>query len=419
MRFSSILLGSAAALAVAGSATAADLPSKKAAPVEYVRVCAIGDVTGFIVPGTDTCLKIAGRIRAEYFYNEPFARSDNATTFRSRGYLTLDSMTNTAYGPLRATTRVFVTKDTGSAATTTLDWAYIQFAGITAGRIATSFFEFAPFGGISFAGGDTLGRGADYGSINTLAYSASFGKVTATLALEDASERRIGLQNFNAAFLSASTPTFGGQAMPDVVGRLDYIDTWGQAALTGAVHQSRVGNGNVVGSVNLTPAATILDTTYGFAIQAGVKVNLPMLAPGDAIFLQAAYADGANSYTGWANGVVGTLAPGSWDVVYDATGNAKTSKSWSVTGGLLHYWTPTIRQGLFAAYGDLDQYGPLYDAAAVSLGTNVIWSPVKNLDIGAEIVYSKLTQTPRNLLPLAAGNSEDSWAGRIRFERDF
>lgn len=27
-----------------------------AAPVEYTRVCSVGDVTGLIVPGTDTCL---------------------------------------------------------------------------------------------------------------------------------------------------------------------------------------------------------------------------------------------------------------------------------------------------------------------------------------------------------------------------
>jgi len=426
MRVSSLLLGSVAALGVVGAASAADLPSKKAAPVEYLRVCSIGDVTGFVIPGSDTCLKIGGRLRAEYYYNQPFQRTDNATSTRARGYFTLDSITNTDWGPVRATTRIFVTKDSGNpfgqapnGVTTTLDWAYVQFAGITAGRIATSFFEFAPFGGVSFVGGDSLGRGSDYGSINTLAYTAAFGNFAATLALEDGTERRIGIQNFDAAFLEASTPTYGGQRMPDLVGRLDYTDTWGQVALTGAIHQTRVGNGSTAGAVNLTPVATILDTTYGFAIQGGLKVNLPMLAPGDAVFLQAAYADGANSYTGWSSTAVGTLAPPTYDVVYDAAGNAKTTKSWSVTGGLLHYWTPTIRQGVFAAYGALDQYGPFYDTAAVSVGTNLIWSPVKNLDIGAEVVYAKMTQTPRALLPLAFGSSEDNWSGRIRFERDF
>ncbi len=299
----------------------------------------------------------------------------------------------------------------------TLDWAYIQFAGITAGRVGTSFFEFAPFGGVSFVGGDSLGRGSDYGSINTLAYTAAFGDFSATLALEEGTERRVGLQNVDAAFLATTNPTFGGHVMPDVVGRLDYTAGWGQAALSAAIHQSRVGVGS--NAVNLGPGAQILDTEYGFAVQAGVKVNLPMLAPGDAVFLQAAYADGANSYTGWGTTQAGTVTTPSWDVAYDANGNAKTSKSWSVTGGLLHYWTPALRQGVFAAYGRLDQYGPYYDTAAVSVGSNLIWSPVKNLDIGAELVYAKITDMPLVQLPAAAGTSRDNWSGRIRFERDF
>jgi hypothetical protein len=74
---------------------------------------------------------------------------------------------------------------------------------------------------------------------------------------------------------------------------------------------------------------------------------------------------------------------------------------------------------VFAGYGELDQYGPLYDTAAFSVGSNIIWSPVRGFVVGAEVVYSKLTQTPRNLLPLAAGNSEDSWSGRLRFQHDF
>ncbi|MFO7308995.1 MAG: porin, partial [Pseudomonadota bacterium] len=37
----SLLLGSVAGLAAAAGAQAADLPMKKAAPVEYVRVCSV------------------------------------------------------------------------------------------------------------------------------------------------------------------------------------------------------------------------------------------------------------------------------------------------------------------------------------------------------------------------------------------
>ena len=64
----SLLLGSAAALAATVGAQAADLPMRKSAPVDYVRVC---DWTGagyFYIPGSDTCMNIGGLVRAEYAY---------------------------------------------------------------------------------------------------------------------------------------------------------------------------------------------------------------------------------------------------------------------------------------------------------------------------------------------------------------
>ena len=425
-----VLLVSVSSLALAGAAMAADLPSKKSAPVESLRICSVGDAGGFVIPGSTTCLRIAGRVRAEYLYAEPFSRSANTTSMRARGYVTLDAASDTDLGPLRTSARIVATRESGrgfnaagvnganiinAAATTNadigLDWAYVQLGNLTAGRVATSFFEFAPFSGLSYDGGGLLGRGADYGAINTIAYSVTAGSVVATLALEDGTERRVGLAQTTGAF----TPTYGGHVVPDLVGRLDLTESWGQFALTGAVHQSRTGKV----ADNAFTGGAVGETAYGFAVQAGLKVNLPSLGTGDALFLQAAYATGANSYTGWGGTGAGTLAPQSYDVAYDAAGKAKLSDSWSVTGGLLHYWTPSLRQGVFAAWGRLDQFGPSNDVAAVSAGTNLIWTPVRNLDVGAEVVYAKLTQTPRSLLPLQAFDQRDSWSGRVRFERDF
>lgn len=59
-----LLLGSVAIMT--GSAQAADLPAKSATPVEYVRVCSTYGTGFFYVPGTETCLRVGGRIRAEY-----------------------------------------------------------------------------------------------------------------------------------------------------------------------------------------------------------------------------------------------------------------------------------------------------------------------------------------------------------------
>src|ERR1700688_1682582 len=62
----SLLLGSAATLVVAAGAQAADLPTKKGAPAaEYVKVCQVGSIAGFIIPGSDTCLKISGYVNAQ------------------------------------------------------------------------------------------------------------------------------------------------------------------------------------------------------------------------------------------------------------------------------------------------------------------------------------------------------------------
>jgi len=60
----SILLGSAAGIVAVAGAQAADLPTKKAAPVEFVKVCNVGGMAGFIIPGSDTCLKISGTLYA-------------------------------------------------------------------------------------------------------------------------------------------------------------------------------------------------------------------------------------------------------------------------------------------------------------------------------------------------------------------
>ena len=62
----SLLLGSAAGIVAVASAQAADLPTRKAAPVEYVRVCNVGGITGWTLPGSDTCVKLSGYITAQF-----------------------------------------------------------------------------------------------------------------------------------------------------------------------------------------------------------------------------------------------------------------------------------------------------------------------------------------------------------------
>ena len=62
----SLLLGSAAGIVAVATGQAADLPTRKAAPVEYVRVCNVGGITGWTLPGSDTCVKFSGYMTAHF-----------------------------------------------------------------------------------------------------------------------------------------------------------------------------------------------------------------------------------------------------------------------------------------------------------------------------------------------------------------
>ena len=127
-----------------------------------------------------------------------------------QGRINLDARTQTAYGTLRAFVRYEISRRTGQFHSGTairqgnaepatgfdfagqaqhqivLDKAFIQFAGVTAGR-ATSFFDFYA----NDLGWFGIGGGSDRASTNLLAYTASFGSGwSATLSLEDPVERR-------------------------------------------------------------------------------------------------------------------------------------------------------------------------------------------------------------------------------------
>ena len=64
----SVILASATGLLTLSGAQAADLPVKAKA-VEYVRICSLYGAGFFYIPGTDTCIKIGGYLRADTTFN--------------------------------------------------------------------------------------------------------------------------------------------------------------------------------------------------------------------------------------------------------------------------------------------------------------------------------------------------------------
>jgi hypothetical protein len=450
----SLLLGSAAGIAAVAGAQAADLPSRKAAPVEYVRVCSAYGAGFFYIPGTETCLRVGGRVRAEYAIGERFSDFQDAYGTRARGRLNIDARTATAYGTLRTFIRYELTNNSGiytagtgpfnvgaavpgfargAAATTSLvDLAFVQFGPITAGR-AQSFFDFYA-SDYNFASVRTADS-----RVNLLAYTATFGSgFSATVSLEDRVSGTVNRELpgviFNPVVPFATAPAVvQGQDFPDLVASLRVDQGWGSAQLSGALGQRNYATAAALGAVE--------GDELVWAIQGGVKINLPMLAAGDALFLQAAYADGALGYLGWSPGSFGLGRTGRL-VLADAsinpiTGNVDNSTGWSLVAALRHFWTPQLRTEISASYSQL-QLGYV-DPATLGLVARsldpkefliagaLIWSPVSGLDIGVEVLYSNLDVRQSvgvvNNANVRSGvlgiRSEDSLSGRLRIQRDF
>jgi hypothetical protein len=244
----SLILGSTAALLAMSGAQAADLPIKAKA-VEYVRVCSLYGAGFYYIPGTDTCIKLGGYLRAEVAvntnsdYNGQFSgvggarnRLSNAYTWRSREDLTIDTRTATEYGVVRTFadlvfswttdsytgnpagpgTTVFSaigggglaggTVSTGGTAagntapgsnvnnassgaisggTLGVYYAFIQFAGFTMGKAVSQFS--APWENYPANNFDGLwGGGGTVTGINQFTYTADFGQgITASISAQD------------------------------------------------------------------------------------------------------------------------------------------------------------------------------------------------------------------------------------------
>lgn len=495
-----------AGLGLSEPAAAADLPWNKAAPVEYVRVCDAYGAGFFYLPGTETCLKVGGLVLAEYrgfdasysinggaFYANGVARPaggfvpspaqyTNARTrdaygFGALGRIELDARTKSEWGTVRTFLRVdayYGSSDnaaTGSGGqlgnswngtagttapreTTIVNKAFIQFAGLTAGR-AQSLFDFYA-DAYNFA--NLRGSNA---TVALLSYTATFGDGwSASLSLEDQPSRRAAI----GSTVAGSQAMPGGTRVPDIVGNVRLDQPWGAVQFSAAAHQVRA---------TLFPATALsvppttyafpnnTSNSYGFALQGGVQLNADVIAKGDKLWLQAAYEKGAFSYIAgnnisYAYGAVGQnryMGSGitsedysfGWnpqinsDCVFTGAGSCEQQWGWAFVGAYKHYWIPTLSSAVFGSYAEVhysdNAVAGVGGAVGVSnlkegrVGTNLIWTPLRGFDIGAEFMYIHLDQTrPVGLasdttlraagLPAFKSNNNE-YETRIRVQRAF
>jgi hypothetical protein len=428
MTMKSLLLGAAAGLLTVGAAQAADLPMTKAEPVEYVKVCSEFGEGFFYIPGTDTCLKISGEVRANYRFFDRQSRQTDVTQFSAEPRLKFDARTATEYGTLRSYIQVNmpVNNESGSSLWN-LDKAFIQFGGLTAGYAHTFFGIYdADYGNTIFAP-----YYSSSSTVNLLAYTAVFGGgFSATLSVEDGRDHRsaAGLGGVVVAptvlgpVFDVTGEPYGGQSMPDFVANLRIDGGWGEAAVFGAVHQTRY-----PADFALTTGAPVdyiaQDADYGWAVGAGVGYNLPFMA-GSHIALEATYADGANNYLGF-NGQPDRLF--GLDFPYDTT----AGKGWSITGEIGANFTPALNVTAFGSYLHYEPgsitVAPLgapltpftLDSGSFNdwvAGINATYTVVPGLVIQPEVYYQR-----QEILDIASGTTDDlnTWSGGVRIKRTF
>jgi opacity protein-like surface antigen len=102
MNIKSLLLGSAAALAVVSGAQAADaIVAAEPEPMEYVRVCDAFGTGFFYIPGTETCLKIGGEVRFAYDWTKADGE-DFAGDFTTRARVNFTATSDSEVGVVSA-----------------------------------------------------------------------------------------------------------------------------------------------------------------------------------------------------------------------------------------------------------------------------------------------------------------------------
>ena len=339
----SLLLGSAAAIAAVAVAQAADLPSKKAAAVNYVKICDIYGSGFFYLPGTETCIRLGGYVRAEYQYTPGttvyqvgvtgpltngippvtapgvYRQPDMAlatTGYEVRGRIDVDARSPTDLGTSRTFIRLRGANTSGIRNTTitnnafyglsdasttglTVESALVQWAGFTFG-IAPENYALMP----TFMYHSNPWTGFPNG-MKQIAYTATFGGgFSATIALEDSKD----MNNNQIAIDRLSTAAV-------LVGNVRVDQAWGFAAIhamagnnslytNSTVNTSATTGGpNAFGLITApvipgtlptgTPAPIIGQRDYaGWGVGSTLSFRLPMLAAGDQVWFTANYMRG-------------------------------------------------------------------------------------------------------------------------------
>jgi hypothetical protein len=416
MKLKSLLFGSAAVIAAGTGAQAADLPTVE--PVEYVRICDAFGTGFYYVPGTDTCIKIGGRVRAESHYvdGDPDNEQFNNWTSRARGAVKLDGRTQTEIGLIRAyiefqfTVGPSSSADTYTGTDTNLNHAYIQvindWGTYTVGHTG-SFFDI--FGSNTY--GTRVAIDDPTGEATLFAWTFAAGNgFSFTVSAEDPASKARKFTEQGAPAPDGGTPGFdglyGGQEFPDGVANIRVDQGWGSIQIMGAVHEVV----SFIGGVG---------DDLGWAVGAGFSFGVP--GTGLTLEGQGAWSEGAIAYvtscpTGFAGGV---CSDGDLD-----GGTDGLAEAWSVRAGLTASISPTLTAHVDGSYTEYENVNGGHFVAADfeswAVAANLVWEPAPGLTMGPEVAFQSIDfGTPGTFANFSSVPDTDVWGVMWRVNRDF
>lgn len=407
----SILLGSAAALVAVSGAQAADLPVVE--PVDYVKVCDAFGAGFHYIPGTETCLKFSGRVRAEIGIQDDNDNDATDTSFMNSNFeLVVNASSMTEVGMVVGQ---FAISGSNEGAVELGD-AWITIGeNILVGR-ETSRYDFG--GGYGIYDGLYVDEG-----INQFTFIMPFGNgVSFTLGLEDGRDRRANIAQFNggtgtftaqtaifSTTIGTTAPgaqvgldaTYGGMEIPEVVASLRISQGWGSAQISGVLHQIRsvTDTTGTFGGVNVTVAgynAGVVDEEYGFAVQAGVELNVGSMTK---VKVVSAYADGAMHYIGGGD---------YYEAAVDVTTGTITDTfdGWYALAAINHDFGGGLNASLTGSYHDFEDQAEMWQ-----IGATVEYEVVENLLVS---VAGQYVETDPD-----GGVTTDDWQAKLRVQRNF
>jgi hypothetical protein len=393
-----LLLGSAAGLIAVAGAQAADLPVK-ARPVQYVKVCTLYGDGYYYIPGSDTCIKIGGYVRADTGFGVTGGRTPQYAgtagaqdrtvspySTRYRANIALDTRTETQYGSLRTLTSLHF-QNQNQSESFNVARAFVQWAGFTFGRVESFTDTWSLDASLHYAQQQNHSdTGAD--GVNEVAYSFELGD-GAVLSFGGDERRTKSLANLslNTTLKIGSEPanSFAGEQYPDPFAAFRIDQAWGRWSAALVAHDVNATYYTSTGATGACPNGTVALTTcghpadrVGWVILTGGELKLPMIAAGDRVGYFAHYGQGTSAYSGGGNlsspalfGAGNTLAAG-WltDGVFVNGSGIELTTTWTVGAGYEHYWMPglpSLKTSVFGAYTQV-----LYDQTAKGyFATNV------------------------------------------------